>query len=961
MLTLLLISIIFNATSHGTCTLHLSNSNELTIPHITKDGSIKVSSVIVVPDNYSTIQEAINAAKDGDVVYVRAGIYHSYDLKIDKGISLIALDSHATILDGGFEEGYYCGTVVIIEANNTVVKGFRIQNGGYLDACAGIRIQQNSHGNIIDDNVIISNRNRGVYLERDSSNNTILNNIILNNSNYGLELYYSSGNKLRNNTLTGNKFNFGVWGSSLKHCMQDIDQSNLVDNKPIVYLINQSNIEVSADAGYVGAINSANITVKNLIVRNNSQGILFAYTKNSTVNNVTLLSNRNGVYLFLSESNNISENVVKDSSWAGIRLGYSSNNTIIDNLIAENYQGILNHYSNSNIVYHNNFINNPYQARDYDCQNMWDNGYPSGGNYWSDYTGIDLYSGSYQNLTSSDEIGDTPYVIDDDNRDRYPLMNPWGNPWSDWKHYHNYTETINTLLYLNDLYPNIVDIFSIGKSWQNREIYCIKLTNESNTHPKPKLFFVGYHHAREPISAELPLYFAVEAATRFGTNATITNMLNYSEIYIVPALNVDAFDVVEANEWQRKNVHPYDEDDDSLLDEDPPDDEDGDGYIEYLFFDNGTHYRFIRWEGLDDDSDGSFNEDWVGGVDLNRNYGYQWNASCQSGSPYLWAEDYRGPAPFSEPETQAIRDLALQHNFKYAISFHSGAECIVYPWGYADTPTLHDSLFREIAGNLSSLVGAPYGQSGAGLYTLSGSWDDWMYGNRSAFAFTCEIYKNNSAMHYDLGPDPDTYWEGGVFEYFNPDPSCIIYVIQRWLPVFTNLTNRAITEAYDVATTNITPSKTIVGQGFSMNITITIANKGEFTETFTVMLYVNTTVIGTREVTIPNNSSTTITLTWNTTGHAYGNYTINAEAETVQGETATQDNTLKDGWILVTIPGDVNGDFRCEGKDNGFVSKAYDTRPEDPRWITNADINNDGRVEGKDVGIVAKYYDTHYP
>ena len=131
-------------------------------------------------------------------------------------------------------------------------------------------------------------------------------------------------------------------------------------------------------------------------------------------------------------------------------------------------------------------------------------------------------------------------------------------PWRDWNHYHNYTEIVNTLQLLNTVYPSIVDIFSLGKSWLNQDIYCIRLTNESNIHPKPKLFFVGYHHAREPISAELPLYFAVEAATKFGTNETITHMLNYSEIYIVPALNIDAFNVVKQNEWQRKNVHPFD-------------------------------------------------------------------------------------------------------------------------------------------------------------------------------------------------------------------------------------------------------------------------------------------------------------------------------------------------------------------------------------------------------------------
>jgi cytochrome c oxidase assembly factor CtaG len=70
--------------------------------------------------------------------------------------------------------------------------------------------------------------------------------------------------------------------------------------------------------------------------------------------------------------------------------------------------------------------------------------------------------------------------------------------WTNWSHYHNYTEIVDTLIYLNTTYPSIVDVFPIGQSWQNQTIYCIRLTNENITYPKPKVFFVGYHHARKP-------------------------------------------------------------------------------------------------------------------------------------------------------------------------------------------------------------------------------------------------------------------------------------------------------------------------------------------------------------------------------------------------------------------------------------------------------------------------------
>jgi len=373
----------------------------------------------------------------------------------------------------------------------------------------------------------------------------------------------------------------------------------------------------------------------------------------------------------------------------------------------------------------------------------------------------------------------------------------WSPPWGDWKHYHNYTEIVNTLLYLNNTYPDIVAVFPIGKSWLNKTIYCIRLTNENIKNAKPEVFFVGYHHARERISAELPLYFAVEAASQYGTNANITFILDHCEIYIVVAVNVDGFDIVEKNEWQRKNAHPLDEDGDGLLDEDPPEDVDGNGYIEWIWKGDAYYNNFM--EGVDKDGDCSL--DWVGGVDLNRNYGYQWNATSSSGTSNPGSETYRGPAPFSEPETQAIRDLAMQHDFKYAISFHSGNEYIIYPWGYALTPTLHDPAFKQIAGNLSLLTGAGSAQGAIGLYTASGTWDDWMYGVRGTFALTCEIYTNPSAFVWQPGPDSGSWCLRGVTQYYNPEPSDIEKVIHRWMPVFAYISNRAIVKELEFTQT----------------------------------------------------------------------------------------------------------------------------------------------------------------
>ncbi len=534
---------------------------------------------------------------------------------------------------------------------------------------------------------------------------------------------------------------------------------------------------------------------------------------------------------------------------------------------------------------------------------------------------------------------------------RSPLSAPWG----DWTHYHSYDEILDTLLYLNSTYPSIVDVFAIGESWEGRGIYCIKLTNESATAPKPKVLFVGYHHAREPISTELPLYFAVKAASGFGTNATLTRLINSTEIYIVPALNVDGFTAVMQNHWQRKNAHPFDEDNDGSLDEDPAEDEDGDGYVEGLWQWDGHQYVFLRWEGPDNDVDGKFGEDWVGGVDLNRNYGYQWNASVSSGSPFPWDEDFRGLAPFSEPETQALRDLALQHGFLYAASFHSGAENIVYPWGYTQTPAPADEIFSEIGADLSALTGAPSYQSGQ-WYTTSGVWDDWMYGTRSTYAFTCEIYANGAAWQYEPGPYPDSWWEKGILQAFNPDPEDIETVVQRWLPVFSYTANRAIVNAHDLAATSITPSRTIVGQGYAVSLNVTVANRGDFPELFNVTAFAGAIPIATQTVALAERQASTFTFTWNTSGYAKGSYTVSAQVDPVSGETQTGDNVISYGEIFITVPGDVDGDKDVDIFDIVNMALLYgQTLP--PVWpVPPPDIDGDGDVDLFDIVIAAANY-----
>lgn len=514
---------------------------------------------IRVPTIYPTIQEAVDAAGSGFTILVSAGTYYE-NVVVDKAVSLIGENRDTTIIDANGT-----GTVITMEASNVSIINFTIRNSGVLWLDSGISLYYSS--NIAIQNNTMTLNNFGVYLWA-SSNCTFANNNLTGNAHYGfmlesafnctlsrnivaynfagIELSSSSNNslhennvwqcpygivlsscpnstlyennvtnghwgiylhgcpnsKLRNNTMVGEgwreAYNFDVWGWELSDFVLDIDTSNTVNGKPVHYWINKRNQTVPLDAGYVGLINSTNIAVRNLNMTNNGVGVLIAYTNNSEITNNTLINNeyavqlshswqnslyvnslienKAGISLDASSSNSLYENNITNvfRHWGillnaysdnnsvyrnnitnvfddGIMIWYYSNNNsvvgnnIIDgdlygidvrhscsnnlicaNNVVNNRNGIRVDDSTNNIIYHNNFINSTRLQVEIDTSiNAWDDGYPSGGNYWSDYTGADEYSGPNQDNPGSDRIGDTPYILDENNQDRYPLMKPF--------------------------------------------------------------------------------------------------------------------------------------------------------------------------------------------------------------------------------------------------------------------------------------------------------------------------------------------------------------------------------------------------------------------------------------------------------------------------------------------------------------------------------------------------------
>jgi parallel beta-helix repeat protein len=237
-------------------------------------------------------------------------------------------------------------------------------------------------------NSISENHMSAISLWQSSCNN-ILGNSVIGNDQYGIRLSESSGNILENNKMVDNHYNFYIYGETASDFANDIDTSNTVDGRPIYYWIDKRDSTVPSDAGYVALINCTSITVKNQGLVGNGQGILLINTTDSTV-----------------IKNSITDNL------EGIRLSWSSANSISENSIVTNEYGVALKNSSNNKLHHNNFIDNLEQVFvENSSVNVWDDGLE--GNYWSDYNGTDA---------NHDGIGDTPYIIDANNTDNYPLM-----------------------------------------------------------------------------------------------------------------------------------------------------------------------------------------------------------------------------------------------------------------------------------------------------------------------------------------------------------------------------------------------------------------------------------------------------------------------------------------------------------------------------------------------------------
>jgi hypothetical protein len=330
--------------------------------------------------------------------------------------------------------------------------------------------------------------------------------------------------------------------------------------------------------------------------------------------------------------------------------------------------------------------------------------------------------------------------------------------------YYDSAELGRALRLLQERYPSLCALRSMGKSLEGRPLWVLSIRNPT-TGPeseKAAIYVDGNTHGNEIQGAEVCLFLAHHLLTRYASSESVRRLVDERVFYIAPTVNPDGREsflkTPHTAHSSRRNRRPDDADRDGRIDEDGADDIDGDGRIlrmrvrdrlgrykvgadprlmERCEADEPGTFRLLGWEGIDNDGDGRFNEDSVGGVDLNRNFPSDWLPEHrQSG-----AGDY----PLSEPETRATADFVLAHpNIAAIQSFHNAGDMILRPPGAEDDRRvpredlrLYDALGRR---GERTLPGYRYLQTFKDLYAVHGAFLDWGYMRLGVYSFSNELW-----------------------------------------------------------------------------------------------------------------------------------------------------------------------------------------------------------------------------
>lgn len=378
-----------------------------------------------------------------------------------------------------------------------------------------------------------------------------------------------------------------------------------------------------------------------------------------------------------------------------------------------------------------------------------------------------------------------PYEIIHEDMEKF-LAERIGSRLDDMGGYHTLDEIVAELDSMHTHYPEIcTEKFSIGQSIEGREIWCVKISdNPEIDENEPEVFYNSLIHAREPACMEVVLYFMNHLLSNYGMDPEVTRLINTRELFFVPCFNPDGY-----------------------------------VYNETIEPGGGGMWRKNRR------NNGAGNY----GVDLNRNFGYTWGLDNVGSSPNPWSQTYRGTGPFSEPETQAIRNFMKLHSFVCALNYHTYSNFVVYPWGtsgFEGTGLTEDNdTFVMIADSMSYFIeqvnGVHYdtGPAWQLLYDVNGDANDDMYGDQVTKPKIFSVLT-------EVGSYADNFW---------PPPERILPLCEENLPANMflarivgplSLPTQEISWAGQCQSENSGDGDGFVEPGENLSLQITLQNTG---------------------------------------------------------------------------------------------------------------------------------------
>lgn len=390
----------------------------------------------------------------------------SNNISMNEGAGVFLRYSDYSLVRDNHLEGNWEG-IELDASENVTIAGNTILND-VDEWVSGIHMFLSNNATI-EDNVI--SYGNGTAVDISDAFGTIIRNNTIIDSKVGLNLYMSSNATVTNNTFTRNGLILSGY-RMFDYNTHIITTDNVVNGLPLYYHKDCTNLNVDGiPVGQLIAVNCTGVVAKNLVIPETDVSIQMAFADDVLIASNALSGRLASIAFFFSDKVHIEKNTVGDSMY-GLILRYTTNITIANNTVTKcDYYGIdfmesrninvsdnsvsecgyglqlertdnvvvwQNTFSDNSIgiylddagsirVYHNNFISNTVQAWPDSLPGYsWDDSYPSGGNYWSDYSGLDQFSGPLQDQPGSDGIGDTPYIISARYRDSYPLMSPFG-------------------------------------------------------------------------------------------------------------------------------------------------------------------------------------------------------------------------------------------------------------------------------------------------------------------------------------------------------------------------------------------------------------------------------------------------------------------------------------------------------------------------------------------------------